>query len=149
MVLQQGGVQDIYSFQIGMKPQILNLTSVLGHFADQMARIQPLVGQLEASPDIHTMVGLLQDGLQENQGQDLASEDWIAVLDRVGQATVATSHEYPVAISWEEVLLRGSALDISTRRVLVVHVAVRVRRAGEVGDLGEGLPRVCRRLRFF
>ena len=93
----------------------------LDDFADQMARIQPLVGQLEASPDIHTMVGLLQDGLQENQGQDLASEDWIAVLDRVGQATVATSHEYPVAISWEEVLLRGSALDISTRRVLVVH----------------------------
>ena len=93
----------------------------LDDFADQMARIQPLVGQLEASPDIHTMVALLQDGLQENSGNDLASEDWIAVLDRVGQATVATSHEYPIAVSWEEVLLRGSALDISTRRVIVAH----------------------------
>ena len=37
MVLQQGGVQDIYSFQIGMKPQILNLTMDLGRFAAQMA----------------------------------------------------------------------------------------------------------------
>ena len=37
MVLQQGGVQDICSFQIGMKPQILSLTSILGRFAAQMA----------------------------------------------------------------------------------------------------------------
>ena len=37
MVLQQGGVQDICSFQIGMKPQILNLTSVLGREVAQMA----------------------------------------------------------------------------------------------------------------
>ena len=37
MVLQQGAVQDIYSFQIGMKPQILNLTRDLGRFAAQMA----------------------------------------------------------------------------------------------------------------
>ena len=37
MVLQQGGVQDIYSFQIGMKPQILNLTKDLGREAAQMA----------------------------------------------------------------------------------------------------------------
>ena len=93
----------------------------LDDFADQMARIQPLVGQLEARPQIHTMVELLQDGLQEGSGHDLASEDWVAVLDRVGEATLVASNEYPVAISWEEVLLRGSALDISTRRVIVVH----------------------------
>ena len=37
MVLEQGGVQDIYSFQIGMNPQILNLTSILGRFAAHMA----------------------------------------------------------------------------------------------------------------
>ena len=37
MVLQQGGVQDIYSFQIGMNPQILNLTMDLGRFAARMA----------------------------------------------------------------------------------------------------------------
>ena len=37
MVFQQGGVQDICSFQIGMKPQILNLTKDLGRFATQMA----------------------------------------------------------------------------------------------------------------
>ena len=37
MVLQQGGVQDICSFQIGMKPQILSLTSILGREAAQMA----------------------------------------------------------------------------------------------------------------
>ena len=36
-VLQQGGVQDIYSFQIGMKPQILHLRSHLGREAAQNA----------------------------------------------------------------------------------------------------------------
>ena len=93
----------------------------LDDFADQMARIQPLVSQLEASPDIGTMVGLLQDGLNEQGTQNPSGEDWIAVLDRVGEATLAASNEYPIAISWEEVLLRGSALDISKRRVIVAH----------------------------
>ena len=56
MVLQQGGVQDIYSFQIGMKPQILNLTKDLGRFATQMA---PEFGNLEHSP-VEAAFGIFQ-----------------------------------------------------------------------------------------
>ena len=37
MVLQQGGVQDIYEWKIGMNRQILNLTRDLGREAAQMA----------------------------------------------------------------------------------------------------------------
>ena len=33
-----GGIQDIYSFQIGMKPQILHLRSHLGRQAAQIPR---------------------------------------------------------------------------------------------------------------
>ena len=36
-------------------------------------------------------------------------------------ATVTIYDEYPIAVSWEDVLLRGSALDVGTRRVLVAH----------------------------
>ncbi|MAI80601.1 MAG: hypothetical protein CL917_16790 [Deltaproteobacteria bacterium] len=93
----------------------------LNDFADQMVRIQPLVSQLEINPNIDGMVRLLKDGLAEEQIDPASSEDWVVVLDRVSEATLATSHEYPVAVSWEEILLRDSALDISTRRVIVVH----------------------------
>ena len=51
-------------------------------------------------------------------------QDWPAVLDRVGDATVNVYAEYPIAISWEEILLRGSALDMSTRRVVIVHAVL-------------------------
>ena len=37
MELQQGAVQDIYSLQTGMKPQILYLRRDLGRLAAQMA----------------------------------------------------------------------------------------------------------------
>lgn len=93
----------------------------LEDFADAMARIQPLVGELEASPKIHTLARLIQEGLRETETGRLSEADWATVLDRLSEATTIAWNEAPVAISWEEILMRGSALETSTRGVIVVH----------------------------
>jgi len=92
----------------------------LDAFADQMARIQPLLTQLEQDPSIANLSRIVREGLdtldEENEGGD-----WSQILDRLSEATVEAWEEHPVAISWEELLLRDSSLDISTRRVIVIH----------------------------
>jgi len=88
-------------------------------FADQMARIQPLLAELELDPSIATMVKIVELGLDERGEDANASEQWSMVLDRVSDATVAVYEEYPLAVSWEELLLQGSAIETSTRRTIV------------------------------
>ena len=55
---------------------------------------------------------------QAGEGKRL---EWSMILDRVGRATVTIYDEFPVAISWEEVLLRGSSIEVATRRVVIAH----------------------------
>jgi len=93
----------------------------LDDFADQMARIQPLIAELEHEPTLAHMAGIVQEGLEAREPGDADQEDWRLVLDRVSEATVRAWDEYPIAVSWEEVLLRGSALDGTRRRAIVVH----------------------------
>jgi len=93
----------------------------LDYFADQMARIQPLLGELERDGSMAHMVEIIQMGLEAagEKGED--GEEWSMVLDRVGQATVTMYREYPIDISWEEVLLRGSSIDVTRRKILIAH----------------------------
>lgn len=90
-------------------------------FGDQMARVQPLIAELEREPTISNMASIVQEGLDGVGPDDADAEDWELVLDRLSQATVRAWDPYPVAVSWEEVLLRDSALDVSKRRAIVVH----------------------------
>ena len=92
----------------------------LDDFADQMARIQPLLTQLEQDSSIANLSRIVREGLESGEAE-VSSEDWSQVLDRLSEATVRAWDEHPVAISWEELLLRDSSLDISHRRVVVVH----------------------------
>jgi len=92
----------------------------LDDFADQMARIQPLLTQLEQDPRIGNLSRIVREGL-DSIDENEEGQDWSNVLDRLSEATVQAWEEHPVAISWEELLLRDSSLDISTRRVIVVH----------------------------
>ena len=85
-----------------------------------MARIQPLLTQLEEDPSIGNLARIVREGL-DNIEDETSNEDWPLVLDRLSEATVEAWEEHPVAISWEELLLRDSSLDISTRRVIVAH----------------------------
>ena len=92
----------------------------LEELSDYLVRAQPIIAALETDPSIGNLSHLVRLGLDHMPDGDEASQQWSAVLDRVGEATVAVYSEYPVHISWEEVFLRGSALDTQTRRVLMV-----------------------------
>jgi hopanoid biosynthesis associated RND transporter like protein HpnN len=93
----------------------------LDYFADQMARIQPLVAELETDSSISNMTRVVRMGLDDIGSEEDARKQLGMVLDRVSKATVASFDPYPMAISWEEVLLEGSSVEVSTRRVVVTH----------------------------
>jgi len=93
----------------------------LDEFADQMAEVQPLIATLEADPSLANITELITVGLETAQREGIGVDNWPAVLERFGQATLGVFTEFPVAISWEEMLLQGSSVESQTRRVLVVH----------------------------
>ena len=90
-------------------------------FADQMARLQPVLAQLDRSPTIESLSSIIRMGLDQTRKEGGSAAEWSAILDQVGHATVTVFDEFPVAVSWEEVLLRGSAIEVAKRRVLVAH----------------------------
>jgi len=89
-------------------------------FTDHMALVQPLIAELERDPSIANVAVLVRAALERVSLEDANSEEWAAVLDRLSDATAGAFDEFPLAISWEEFLLSGSSLDVSTRRVLMV-----------------------------
>ena len=95
----------------------------LDEFADRMAAVQPMLAELERDGSIANLSRLVTTGLEavRDGSEGAAPEEWPVVLDKVAGATVEVYSEYPIAISWDEVLLRGSALDATTRRMIVVH----------------------------
>ncbi len=94
----------------------------LEEFADQMAMIQPVLAEIERDPSLSNLTSLIETGLEQVRSQDGAQAlQWADVLDRVGQATVRVYDEFPLEVSWEELLLRGSAIEITTRRVVIAH----------------------------
>lgn len=93
-------------------------------FSDQLARMQPLVAELHRDPSIANVSQLARDGLEalrSDDGDGFGADDWPVVLDRISSATVAVYDEYPIRISWEQILLRDSSIDVVTRQILVVH----------------------------
>jgi len=93
-------------------------------FAAQMARLQPIIAALEQDPSVANLAELVSEGLEQAaQGEEggVAPEEWAVILESVGDATVEVYAEFPLALSWEELLLQGSAVDVATRRVVVVH----------------------------
>ena len=92
----------------------------LEEFSDQLVQVQPLIAELERGGTIADLAGLVRGGLERVGKVGPSPEDWSAVLDRIGSATVEVYDEYPLSISWEDLLLQGSALEVSTRRVIVV-----------------------------
>ncbi|MDP6979474.1 MAG: MMPL family transporter [Myxococcota bacterium] len=93
----------------------------LDEFADEMAQVQPLIAALEADGSLANVTSLITQGLEAAQKEGIGVDTWPSVLERFGEATLAVFTEFPVAISWEELLLEGSAIESVTRRVLIVH----------------------------
>ncbi len=90
-------------------------------FADEIAAIQPLIGELERDPGLANLLSLAQQGLEQVRGDGADAERWSQVLGKIGEATIRVYDEYPLAITWDEILLRGSAIEINTRRIVVAH----------------------------
>jgi len=93
----------------------------LDRFGDQLARVQPVVAALERDGSIANVASLVERGLRELGPESADEALWSDILDRIGQASVEVYEEHPLAVSWEEVIVRGSALAVTTRRVIVVH----------------------------
>lgn len=92
----------------------------LDEFALQIARVQPILTALEREPTVANLASLIQSGLEQRQESDLALDELATLLDRIGDATVEAYQEFPLAISWEEILLRGSSVETIKRWVIVV-----------------------------
>jgi hopanoid biosynthesis associated RND transporter like protein HpnN len=107
-------------------------TEDLDVFADEMARIQPLIAELEVDASVAHMAEIVRIGLGELEEGDAGEAQWAMVLDRVSEATVKVYDAYPIAVSWEEVLLQGSSLDVTTRRIIVAHPIL------DYGDILQG-----------
>jgi hypothetical protein len=92
----------------------------LDEFVDQIALIQPLIAELSGDPSIARLAQLIRFALeQEKKNPGTMSERWPAVLDQIGSATVQVFQEYPVSVSWESLIVEGSALDPQSRQVIV------------------------------
>ena len=92
----------------------------LDEFSLQIANVQPILVALEREPTVANLASLIQRGLEQRAEADATLDDLAVLLDRVGDATVEAYQEFPLAISWEEILLRGSSVETVKRWVLVV-----------------------------
>jgi len=90
----------------------------LSDLGDQIARLQPFLIALEREPTIASLTSLVRVGLERFDPADDPAA-LAAVLDRIGRATVSVYEEYPIAVSWEDLFVRGSALEAATRQVIV------------------------------
>jgi len=95
----------------------------LDRLGDDLAALQPVIASLEADPSLVKLAELVRTGVEAEGDDGLESIDadrWAPLLDEVADATVAAYAEYPIPISWEEMLVSGADLEIPTRRVIVV-----------------------------
>jgi len=93
----------------------------LDEFSLQIARVQPILTALEREPTVANLASLIQQGLETaREESDQSFDDLSILLERVGDATVEVYSEFPLEISWEEILLRGSSVETTTRWVVVI-----------------------------
>ena len=94
----------------------------LDDFSDSMAQLQPVIGALSREASLASLSRVIRQGI-EHLGEDRPvddSERWRSILEHFRRATVAVYAEGPLGISWEAVLLKGSPLDPTLQRVIVV-----------------------------
>jgi uncharacterized protein len=94
-------------------------TDDLETFADGLVRMQPMIGALSADPSLGTLVRLIRRALGEAAPADVDPARWAEVLDHFRLAVVSVYAEYPLQLSWESLLLKGSGVDPTRRRVIV------------------------------
>ncbi|MFQ5417441.1 MAG: MMPL family transporter, partial [Myxococcota bacterium] len=103
----------------------------LYRFSDHLVRIQPIIGELERDGSIGNLAMLIQRGLDQVEQNGVDDEIWSVIAERLSDATVAIYEEHPLAISWEDLMLEGSAIEVVTRRIVLAHPVL---------DFGDTLP---------
>ncbi|HAC80465.1 MAG TPA: hypothetical protein DCG06_09230, partial [Deltaproteobacteria bacterium] len=90
----------------------------LEDFADQMAGYQPILAELSRDPSLSNLSSMLRLGFAEGSTEGSA-EEFVGLFDRIGDASVEVFAEYPVAVSWQDLMMEGSAIDPGSRRVVI------------------------------
>ncbi len=88
-------------------------------FADQMAAYQPILAELSRDPSLMNLTSMLERGFAEGVGGDESATEFSGIFDRIGDASVEVFAEYPVAVSWQDLMMEGSAIDPGSRRVVI------------------------------
>jgi uncharacterized protein len=91
----------------------------LEDFADHIARIQPVLGELTRNPSLASLALLVRRGLAEEAAAGRDAAQWSKVLDQIRGATTQVFADYPLAVSWERIMLAGTAFDEARRQVIV------------------------------
>lgn len=91
----------------------------LDEFALQMSRVQPILTALEREPTVANLAALIRIGLEQREEESASLDELAVLLDRVGDATVEVYREFPLSVSWEEILLRGSSVESVTQWTIV------------------------------
>ncbi len=90
----------------------------LEDLTDGLARMQPVIADLTRDGSIANLSRLLRRGLDETSGGQ--RDRFAPIFDRLGEATTRVYEEYPLEISWEALMLQGSAIDPGTRQMIIV-----------------------------
>lgn len=94
----------------------------LEEFSDRMIDVQPIIAELERDPSIENLASLIATGLEHVSAGGVGTSQLIGeILDRIGDASAEVYREHPLAISWEDLIVSGSAIDTATRRVVLAH----------------------------
>jgi len=88
-------------------------------FVDDLIPFQPVLGELVRDPTIGRLTTLIQQGLETTAAQGVDPAELAPLLDQVGHATIQVFSDYPVAVSWEDLMVAGSAVDPGTRWVVI------------------------------
>lgn len=89
----------------------------LEELSDGLARMQPVIADLTRDGSLANLTRLLRRGLSEAGPEE--RERFAPVFDRLGEATTRVYEEFPVEVSWEALMLQGSAIDPGARQVII------------------------------
>lgn len=85
----------------------------------RLASLQPILAAIARDPSLATLAWVVETGLEQGGDDPEQTERMRSVLDHFRQAALGVYAEYPLRVSWESVLLRGTPFDPSSQRVIV------------------------------
>lgn len=92
-------------------------TDALGDLADNLAKVQPLIGKLSKDPSLRGLFEVLRSALEEPGAENF---DLAAAFDRLNAATLAALEGRPYHLSWRAVMSGDDDADINDRRAFLL-----------------------------